>query len=130
MHITPIDNKQFEFAWLILRGRGSFQARISPSDYKMSARVQGAVCKYYEIRPAELISVRRNRMLVNARHVAIYLCHDHTSLSLSSIANEFGGMDHTTILYAIRRIKRLQGTSVAIATALRDLNKELGASHD
>jgi chromosomal replication initiator protein len=54
----------------------------------------------------DLLSPRRNRRLVYARQVAMYLCRELTDHSLPAIAQQFGGRDHTTVLHAHRKIQR------------------------
>jgi chromosomal replication initiator protein len=55
---------------------------------------------------SDLVSPRRNRRLVYARQVAMYLCRELTDYSLPAIAQQFGGRDHTTVLHAHRKIQR------------------------
>jgi chromosomal replication initiator protein len=55
---------------------------------------------------SDLTSPRRNRRLVYARQVAMYLCRELTDHSLPAIAQQFGGRDHTTVLHAHRKIQR------------------------
>ena len=43
--------------------------------------------------------------LVNARHMAMFLCRELTSSSLISIGKYFGGRDHSTVIHACRTIE-------------------------
>jgi chromosomal replication initiator protein len=58
------------------------------------------------LQQGDLVSPRRNRRLVYARQVAMYLCRELTDHSLPAIAQQFGGRDHTTVLHAHRKIQR------------------------
>jgi chromosomal replication initiator protein len=69
----------------------------------------------------DLLSTRRNRRLVYARQVAMYLCRELTDHSLPAIAQRFGGRDHTTVLHAHRKIKR----ELLTDSATRDLVDQL-----
>lgn len=62
---------------------------------------------------AELISPRRDRALVRARWEAMDRCRQETSASYPQIGGFFGGRDHTSILYAVRRHKALMGLANA-----------------
>ena len=46
----------------------------------------------------------RRRPLVAARQVAMYVMRELTDLSYPAIAREFGGRDHTTVIYAVDKI--------------------------
>ena len=47
----------------------------------------------------------RSRSLVTARQISMYLCRELTDLSLPKIGQQFGGRDHTTVMYANNRIR-------------------------
>jgi len=51
----------------------------------------------------ELLSPRRQRKIVLARHEAMWRCVKETSLSLPHIGRILGGKDHTTVLHGVRR---------------------------
>ncbi len=55
----------------------------------------------------QLCSTRRNRDLVHARQVSMYVCRELTDLSYPQIGAEYGGKDHTTVLYAYEKISKL-----------------------
>ena len=69
--------------------------------------VQKTVSKYYGITVSDLVSSSRKQHLVKARQMAIYLCHDLTSLSLAKIGQNFGNRDHSTVLYSCEKLKAL-----------------------
>ena len=48
---------------------------------------------------------KRNKNIVLARQVAMYLCRELTDLSLPEIGEALGGKDHTTVLHAYNKIK-------------------------
>jgi chromosomal replication initiator protein len=54
---------------------------------------------------SEVLSMKRDRALVNARHVAMYLCRELTDLSLPRIGQRFGGRDHSTVMHANSKIR-------------------------
>ncbi|WP_229660785.1 chromosomal replication initiator protein DnaA [Marmoricola endophyticus] len=61
---------------------------------------------FFEISIDDLCGPSRTRPLVAARHVAMYLCRELTSMSLPQIAKEFGGRDHSTVISANKKIAR------------------------
>ena len=48
----------------------------------------------------------RRRPLVTARQTGMYVMRELTDLSYPRIAEEFGGRDHTTVMYAVDKIKQ------------------------
>jgi chromosomal replication initiator protein len=66
-----------------------------------------AVAEYYR-QPVELLRGKsRQRPLVLARQVAMYVMRDLTDLSYPAIAREFGGRDHTTVIHAVSKVEKL-----------------------
>lgn len=51
-----------------------------------------------------LESPRRDRHIVRARHIFMYLCRKYTCKSLPEIGRLAGGREHTTALYGIRKV--------------------------
>ena len=51
-----------------------------------------------------LLSNQRSRSVVIPRQIAMYLAKKMTSRSLPEIGKKFGGRDHTTVLYAFRKV--------------------------
>lgn len=51
----------------------------------------------------DIISERRPKPVVIARHEAMWRCKQETTNSLPAIGRAFGGRDHTTALAAIRK---------------------------
>jgi chromosomal replication initiator protein len=57
--------------------------------------------------PEELKSPKRQRPLVRARQVGMYLFRELTDFSYPAIGKEFGGRDHTTVIHAVDKITTL-----------------------
>ncbi len=63
-----------------------------------------ATSKMFGIPVEEIIGKKRQRPLVTARQVAMYVFRELTDLSYPAIAREFGGRDHTTVIHAVDKI--------------------------
>jgi chromosomal replication initiation ATPase DnaA len=60
--------------------------------------------KYPGVTWEDLISVRRTRVFIKPRHMAMTAVHEQRpDLSFPAIGRIFGGRDHTTILHAVRK---------------------------
>ena len=79
---------------------------ISASNAKVinSTLIIETVSRYFDLRPDEFKSKKRNRDISFPRQIAMFLCRDLTDLSLPKIGDEFGGRDHTTVIHAIEKI--------------------------
>ena len=62
--------------------------------------IQKAICDYFRIKPADLRSKRRSRVIAVPRQVAMYLCRRYTQASFPTIGDRFGGRDHSTVIHA------------------------------
>ena len=68
--------------------------------------VQAEVARQFGVHVNDLRSNRRTQDISYARQVAMYLARELTEASLPQIGDRFGGRDHTTVIYAVNKIKR------------------------
>jgi len=69
----------------------------------------------------------RQRPLVTARQIAMYVFRELTDLSYPAIARVFGGRDHTTVIHANEKIQRLMKERKQIYDQVTDLLQQLKA---
>lgn len=60
-------------------------------------------CLKHGFTRGELFSARRARLLVAARHEAMFRLSKETNMSLPAIGRRLGGRDHSTVLHGIRK---------------------------
>lgn len=60
--------------------------------------------QYYEIPVKEIIGKKRNKEIVHARQVAMFLARELTELSFPKIGEAFGNKNHTTVIHAYEKI--------------------------
>ena len=70
--------------------------------------IQKTVAEYFKIRTSDLLSSKRNRTIARPRQIAMALAKELTNHSLPEIGEAFGGRDHTTVLYATRKVAELK----------------------
>jgi chromosomal replication initiator protein len=70
--------------------------------------IQSLTAGYFNISITELISNKKKRIYSYPRHLAIYLSRKYTAYSIQEIGQSFGHKDHSTVIYAIKRIEKLR----------------------
>jgi chromosomal replication initiator protein len=89
------------------------------------ATIMGQTASYFGLSIEDLCGTSRSRVLVTARHIAMYLCRELTDLSLPKIGQQFGGRDHTTVINADRKIRSLMAERRSIYTQVTELTNRI-----
>ena len=87
--------------------------------------IRTTVAAHFNTDVETLQSRRRDRNTATARHVAVYLTREMTSLSLPQIGGLYGGRDHTTILNSIERIDGSLGEDATITTSVEMIRADI-----
>ncbi len=87
--------------------------------------IQREVCRFYNVSLSELIGSKRSHDIVFPRQIAMYLSRELTDLSLPKIGSEFGGRDHTTVMHAQDKIKKLMGSDREIFNQIQQLTNTI-----
>jgi len=90
-----------------------------------AATIMGQTASYFGLSIEDLCGTSRSRVLVTARHIAMYLCRELTDLSLPKIGQQFGGRDHTTVINADRKIRSLMAERRSIYTQVTELTNRI-----
>jgi chromosomal replication initiator protein len=95
------------------------QVEASPDD------VLVAISDHFNVAIADLKGSSRRREVSTARQTGMYLMRQHTDLSLPKVGEEFGGKDHTTVMYSCEKISQLKENDPAMAQTLRQLSDRI-----
>ncbi|MHC4661150.1 MAG: chromosomal replication initiator protein DnaA [Planctomycetota bacterium] len=87
--------------------------------------IQRAVSEHFHVKPSDLQSKKRSKSIVFPRQICMFLARKLTEHSLEEIGCHFGGRDHTTVLYAEEKIRKLANTDTKLAALLNELTKKL-----
>ncbi len=90
-----------------------------------SATIMAQTAVYFGLTIEDLCGASRSRVLVTARQIAMYLCRELTELSLPKIGQQFGGRDHTTVMHADRKIRKLMSERRAIYNQVTELTNRI-----
>ncbi len=85
------------------------------------------VGEVFKVSTVDIKSKKRNRSIALARNVAMYLSRELTNTSTTEIGLNFGGKDHTTIIHASNKIKRLIETDEILRATVQSLKKDISS---
>jgi|AGTN01.2.fsa_nt_gi chromosomal replication initiator protein DnaA len=91
-----------------------------------SSDIINAVSTYFRINKSDIIGKKKNKDIVEARMIAVYLVHELLNLPLVTIGQLFGGRDHTTIIYSRDKISAAVKENKDTARAIKDVKALLG----
>jgi chromosomal replication initiator protein len=80
---------------------------------------------YFGLPIEDITGPSRGRHLVMARQIGMYLCRELTDLSLPKIGAQFGNRDHTTVMYADRKINQLLAERRAVYNQVSELTNRI-----
>ena len=83
------------------------------------------VGEYFKIEPKDLLSPRRDRILVWPRQIAMYLLRHEMNLSYPIIGRELGKKDHTTIMHGVGKIEKEIGINENLKKELMMIKEKL-----
>lgn len=66
--------------------------------------IQGVVCEAYNVSREALLGSCKSRLLVTARQTGMYLSRKLLGTTYASIGATFGNRDHSTVIYACRKV--------------------------
>ncbi|MGV9194214.1 chromosomal replication initiator protein DnaA [Microbacterium sp. MC2] len=93
---------------------------ISPTD------IITATAQYFRLSVDDLYGSSRSQAVATARQIAMYLCRERTNLSLPKIGQLFGNRDHTTVMYAYKKISELMKERRSIYNQVSEITTQLG----
>ena len=80
---------------------------------------------FYQLSVEDLYGSSRSQTIALARQVAMYLCREMTSLSLPKIGQLFGNRDHTTVMYANKKISELMKERRSIYNQVTEITSRI-----
>lgn len=105
---------------------------LEPPTEKIEATpeaILSIVADVFNVSIEDLKGNSRRREISWARQIGMYLMRQHTDLSLPRIGEEFGGKDHTTVIYSCEKIAQLRETDQNLAQTLRQFSDRISMSN-
>lgn len=85
--------------------------------------------EYFKLSIDDLYGSSRSQAVATARQIAMYLCRELTNLSLPKIGQLFGNRDHTTVMYANKKISELMKERRSIYNQVTELTSRIKQNH-
>ena len=101
---------------------------LNPPVEKVAASpeiILNVIVETYKVSLEELKGNSRRREISTARQIGMYLMRQHTDLSLPRIGEEFGGKDHTTVMYSCEKITKQQAKDRELSQTLSQLSDRI-----
>ncbi len=93
--------------------------------------IQKLVADHFDLGVEKLQGKTRKRQVVIARQLSMYLAKNLTDKSLKAIGENFGGRDHSTVIYSCKTVQDLMETDVIFKDTVSELEKKIKMSlHD
>ncbi len=83
------------------------------------------VAKTFEVENCDIVSPKRSGNLSIARQIAMYVAREITHMPLTDIGKEFGGRDHSTVVYAINHTEKQIKKNSYIKALTQDLIRNI-----
>ncbi len=88
-------------------------------------RIISEVGRTYGVSPQDIRSNKRVASISSARQISMYIVREITQMSMSSIGEEFGGRDHSTVVYAIQQVAKNMATDSRYRETVEDILKNI-----
>ncbi len=83
------------------------------------------VAKVYNVKVSDIKSKKKHKLYSGPRQIGMYLAREMTELSYPGIGEAFGGKDHTTVIYAIKKIEKKMAEDHAMKGILESMKKDI-----
>jgi len=81
--------------------------------------------EYFGLTPNDLKGKKRSQNIVFARQLAMYMGRDLMDYSFTEIGQDFGGKDHTTVMYSIDKINAKMLKDPSLETTIDNLRRSI-----
>ena len=91
-------------------------------------QIQKFVEQRYDISHADLVSNKRNKALMEPRHVAVWLARELTDSTLAQIGERFGGRSHATVKHSIKWVEERRDADRVVHDKISQMKEDLMSS--
>lgn len=88
-------------------------------------KIISEVSRVYNVSPEDIKSRKRSSNISTARKVAMYCVREITGISMDETGSEFGGRDHSTVVYACNNMKDILSSDTHMCEIVEDIIKNV-----
>jgi len=78
-----------------------------------------------EVKISDIKSRKKNKNIVDARQICMYLARKFTNSSFPDIGDKIGGRDHSTVIYACNKVEKIMETDMKTKKTIADLEEAI-----
>lgn len=105
------------------------QQFISQVDKEITVEnIKKLVADHFKVPVEKLQGKTRKRDVVIARQLSMYLAKNFTNVSLKIIGENFGGRDHSTVIYSVKAVRDMMDTDMLFKDTVVELEKKVKLS--
>ena len=90
--------------------------------------IQNLVAEHFNVPVEKLHHETRKRNIVIARQLSMFLAKKMTNKSLKTIGENFGGRDHSTVIYSCKAVQDMMDTDMIFKDTVAELEKKIKMS--
>ena len=88
-------------------------------------RIISEVGRTFGVSSEDIRSPKRSSQISNARQIAMYVIREITQMSMAAIGEEFGGRDHSTVVYATSQVVKNMKQDTKYKETVEDIIKNI-----
>ncbi|MCL1929207.1 MAG: chromosomal replication initiator protein DnaA [Treponema sp.] len=98
----------------------------SPRQSNISIEIiQRVTAEKYHLSPNDLKGKKRTQSIVYPRQLAMFICREITEYTTTEIGQDFGGRDHTTVMYSCQRIENQIRNDPTVDSTVQSLIRDI-----
>ena len=99
--------------------------RISTGESVSLDKILKVVADAYQISVPDLKGKKKDKKYAIPLQISIYIAREMTEISYTELGNEYSGKDHSTMMYADKKIRDLLKTDPSLESRVQNLMREI-----
>lgn len=106
-----------------------FEQILAHTDDKQGSSITpdtviAVISEHFGLNHKDITGTKRHQKIVQARQLAMFICRQLLGSSYPSLGRIFGGKDHSTAMYAVKKVKELQESNRDTKLLVTELKKK------